>query len=105
VYPLNASPFQSFHWLIHDTAIIAIEDGEWMRTVNVPKLKDRLREHLPFAKRGEEVDPSELKLVAAGKLRLPAAPLDVTEIEKIPTGRVKRNRAIQAVVADRDERR
>jgi antitoxin (DNA-binding transcriptional repressor) of toxin-antitoxin stability system len=96
-----------------------------MRTVNVAKLKDQLSKYLSFAKRGEEVvirdrnlpvaklvpfpveeaGSSELRLVAAGKLRLPAAPLDVTAIEKIPTGRVRRNRAIRAVVADRDEGR
>jgi antitoxin (DNA-binding transcriptional repressor) of toxin-antitoxin stability system len=96
-----------------------------MRTVNVAKLKDQLSKYITFAKAGEEVvirdrnlpvaklvpfpvedaDSSELRLVAAGKLRLPAARLDVTAIEKIPTGKVKQNRAIQALVADRDEGR
>jgi antitoxin (DNA-binding transcriptional repressor) of toxin-antitoxin stability system len=96
-----------------------------MRTVNVAKLKDQLSKYLTFAKRGEEVvirdrnlpvaklvpfptedaDSMELTLVAAGKLRLPLARLDVAAIEKIPTGKVKRNRAIQAVLADRDEGR
>jgi len=96
-----------------------------MRTVNVAKLKDQLSKYLTFAKAGEEVvirdrnlpvaklvpfpaeeaDSAELRLVAAGKLRLPKARLDVAAIEKIATGKVKRNRAIQAVVSDRDESR
>ena len=61
-----------------------------MRTVNVAKLKDQLSKYLTFAKSGEEVvirdrnlpvaklvpfsaegaDAQELRLVAAGKLRL-----------------------------------
>jgi antitoxin (DNA-binding transcriptional repressor) of toxin-antitoxin stability system len=96
-----------------------------MRSVNVAKLKDQLSKYLSFAKGGEEVvirdrnlpvaklvpfpageaDSMELRLVAAGKLRLPKVHLDIAAIEKIPTGKVKRNRAIQAVVADRDEGR
>jgi hypothetical protein len=41
-------------------------------------------------------------LVAAGKLRLPKVRLDVKKLLKIPTGSVG-NKAIQAVLADRDE--
>ena len=94
-----------------------------MRTVNVAKLRKQLSKYLAFAKSGKEVvirdkgrpiaklvpflarkaDSSELALVAAEKLRLPKTRLDVAAIEKIPTGRVKRNRAIQAFVSDRHE--
>lgn len=94
-----------------------------MRTVNVAKLKDHLSKYLAFAKSGEEVvirdrnlpvaklvpflaegaDAQELKLVAAGKLRLPKSQLDVKELLKLPTGAVKGNRAIQAIVAERAE--
>jgi antitoxin (DNA-binding transcriptional repressor) of toxin-antitoxin stability system len=96
-----------------------------VRTVNVAKLKDQLSKYLTFAKSGEEVvirdrnlpvaklvpflaegaDAQELKLVAAGKLRLPKVQLDVRELVKIPTGTVKGNRAIQAITAEREERR
>jgi hypothetical protein len=42
-------------------------------------------------------------LVAAGKLRLPSVRLDVKKLLKIPTGRVAGNKAIHAVLADREE--
>jgi len=94
-----------------------------MRSVNVAKLKDQLSKYLFFAKSGEEVvirdrnlpvaklvpftaedaDEQELALAAAGKLRLPTVRLDVKALLKIPTGRVAGNRAIQAVVSDREE--
>jgi antitoxin (DNA-binding transcriptional repressor) of toxin-antitoxin stability system len=94
-----------------------------VRTVNVAKLKDQLSKYLTFAKGGEEVvirdrnlpvaklvpfvaagaDAQELKLVAAGKLRLPKARLDVKQLLKIPTGKVKGNKAIRAITAERDE--
>lgn len=94
-----------------------------MRTVNVARLKDQLSKYLAFAKNGEEViirdrnlpvaklvpfpaegaDAQELKLVAAGKLRLPKVQLDVQHFLRIPTGTVKGNKAIQAIVAERDE--
>jgi prevent-host-death family protein len=106
-------------------AVIAMSDGEAMRTVNVAKLKDQLSKYLRFAKSGEEVvirdrnlpvaklvpflaegaDAQELQLVAAGKLRLPTVPLDVQEVLKVPTGTVKGNKVIQSVTADRDEGR
>jgi antitoxin (DNA-binding transcriptional repressor) of toxin-antitoxin stability system len=95
-----------------------------MRTVNVAKLKDQLSKYLTFAKSGEEVvirdrnlpvaklvpfpaegaDTEELKLVAAGKLRLPAVKLNLKQLLKVPTATVKGNKAIRAVLADRDER-
>jgi antitoxin (DNA-binding transcriptional repressor) of toxin-antitoxin stability system len=95
-----------------------------MRTVNVAELKDQLSKYLTFAKGGEEVvirdrnlpvaklvpfsaegaDEQELKLVAAGKLRLPKVRLDVKQLLKISTGRVAGNKAIQAVEADREEK-
>jgi prevent-host-death family protein len=95
-----------------------------MRTVNVAELKDQLSKYLTFAKAGEEVvirdrnlpvaklvpfsaegaDEQELKLVAAGKLRLPKARLDVKQLLKISTGRVAGNKAIQAIAADREEK-
>ena len=96
-----------------------------MRSVNVAKLKDQLSKYLAFAKSGEEVvirdrnlpvaklvpfsaegvDDQELTLVAAGKLRLPQAQLDVKKLLKIPTGTVKGSKAIQAIIAEREEER
>jgi prevent-host-death family protein len=95
-----------------------------MRSVNVAELKDQLSKYLKFAKGGEEVvirdrnlpvaklvpfsaegaDEQELKLVAAGKLRLPKVRLDIKQLLKISTGRVAGNKAIQAVAADREEK-
>lgn len=92
-----------------------------MRSVDVAELKSRLSRYLRFVKSGEEVviwdgklpvamlvpffaedsDDEELRLVAAGKLRLPEGELDIEELFKIPTGSVEGNNAIQAVVADR----
>ncbi|MGA8013852.1 MAG: type II toxin-antitoxin system prevent-host-death family antitoxin [Candidatus Acidiferrales bacterium] len=91
--------------------------------MNVAELKNRLSKYLRFAKGGEEVvildrnlpvvklvpfsvegaDEQELMLVAAGKLRLPKVRLDVKKLLKIPTGSVAGNKAIQAVLADREE--
>lgn len=96
-----------------------------MRSVNVAKLKDQLSKYLKFAKGGEEVlirdrklpvaklvpflaesaDDEELTLVAAEKLRLPRAHLDVKKLLKIPTGSVKGNKAIRAIAVDREEER
>jgi prevent-host-death family protein len=95
-----------------------------MRSVNVAKLKNELSKYLRFAKNGEEViirdrnlpvaklvpfstqdaDEHELKLVAAGKMRLPEIELDLEALLKIPTGRVRGNRAIEALLADREAR-
>jgi prevent-host-death family protein len=94
-----------------------------MRSVNVAELKNRLSKYLAFAKEGEEVvirdrnlpvaklvpfspegaSDQELLLVAAGKLRLPKARLDVKQLLKIPTGTVAGSNAIRAVLADREE--
>jgi len=96
-----------------------------MRSVNVAELKDRLSKYLGFAKGGEEVvirdrnlpvaklvpftaesaSEEELLLAAAGKMRLPGARLDPKKIDRIATGRVRGNKAVQAVVADRNEGR
>jgi len=115
--PLGSSPLGLF------MAIIAMKKERQMRTVNVAELKNRLSKYLTFAKGGEEVvirdrnlpvaklvpfsaegaDDQELVLVAAGKLRLPKVRLDVKALLKIPTGSVAGNRAIQAVLADREE--
>ena len=94
-----------------------------MRSVNVAELKNQLSKYLSFARGGEEVvirdrnlpvaklvpfsgegaDDQDLILVAAGKLRLPKSRLTVKGLLKIPTGSVTGNKAIQAVVADREE--
>jgi prevent-host-death family protein len=111
-------PFRSIHgYNSHE------EGAAKMRSVNVAELKNRLSKYLTFAKGGEEVvirdrnlpvaklvpfsaegaDDQELVLVAAGKLRLPKVRLDVKALLKIPTGSVAGNKAIQAVLADREE--
>jgi prevent-host-death family protein len=94
-----------------------------MRSVNVAELKNRLSKYLTFAKGGEEVlirDRNlpvaklvpfstegacghELALVAAEKLRLSKERLNVKKLLKIPTGSVPGNKAIKAVIADREE--
>jgi hypothetical protein len=50
----------------------------------------------------EDASDHDLVLVAAGKLRLPETRINVNVLLKIPTGSVRGNRAIQAVVADRE---
>ena len=45
---------------------------------------------------------SEEKLVAAGKMRLPKAPLKVNDLVRIPTGKVANNEATQALLDDRE---
>jgi prevent-host-death family protein len=94
-----------------------------MRSVNVAKLKNELSKYLGFAKRGEEVvirernlpvaklvpfvaddaTEEELLLVAEGKLRLAKEKLDLNELLKIPTAKVKGDRATQALLDDREE--
>jgi antitoxin (DNA-binding transcriptional repressor) of toxin-antitoxin stability system len=94
-----------------------------MRSVNVAKLKDQLSKYLTFAKAGEEIvirernlpvaklvpfsaettDEQELALVAAGKMRLPIEEIDIEALLKIPTGTVKGNKAVEALLADREE--
>ena len=95
-----------------------------MRTVNVAKLKNQLSKYLRFAKSGEEVvirdrnlpiaklipftaadaSDDDLELVAAGKMRLPQAKVSLRQLLKIQTGTVQGNRAVEALLADRDER-
>lgn len=95
-----------------------------MRSVNVAKLKNELSKYLRFVKSGEEVvihdrslpiaklvpftandaTEEELQLLAAGKLRLPKTKVRLSQILKIPTGTVKGNRAVEALLADRDDR-
>jgi prevent-host-death family protein len=94
-----------------------------MHSVTVAQLKNQLSKYLKFAKQGEEViirdrnlpvaklvpflaedaNDEELILVAEGKMRLPKTRLDQRKLWKIPTGPVKRNNAIQAVLDDREE--
>jgi prevent-host-death family protein len=94
-----------------------------VRSVNVAELKNQLSKYLTFARSGEEVvirdrnlpvaklvpfsaedaEEQELALVAAGKLRLPKVRLDVKKLLRIRTGRVPGNKAIQALLADREE--
>jgi prevent-host-death family protein len=94
-----------------------------MRSVNVAELKNQLSKYLTFARGGEEVvirdrnlpvaklvplsaegaDEQELVLVAAGRMRLPRVKLDVKRLLEIPTGTVAGNKAIQAVLADREK--
>jgi len=45
----------------------------------------------------------ELSLVAAGKMRLPIERLNVKRLLKIPTGTVKGNKAVEALLSDREE--
>lgn len=95
-----------------------------MRSVNVAELKNQLSKYLRFARSGEEVvirdrslpiaklvpftsedaSDEELKLVAAGKMRLPKAKVSLRQLLKIPTGTVSGNKAVEALLADRDER-
>ena len=94
-----------------------------MRSVNVAELKNRLSKYLTFAKSGEEIiirdrnlpvaklvpfasddaSEEELLLVAAGKMRMPKSPVKVEKLLKIPTGRVARSEAIQALLHERDD--
>jgi len=94
-----------------------------MRTLSVTELKNQLSKYLTFARGGEEVvirdrnlpvaklvpfsveaaDDQDLKLIAAGKMRLPKMRLDVKALLNIPTGSVAGNKAIEAVVAGREE--
>lgn len=103
-------------------AIIAMRNPG-MRSVNVAELKNQLSKYLSYAKEGEEVvirdrnlpvaklvpfpvedaDAQELLLVAQGKMRLPRGRLDLRKFWKMPMPRVSGNKAVQALLADRDE--
>jgi len=96
-----------------------------MRSVNVAELKNQLSKYLTFAKAGEEVvirdrnlpvaklvplssegaGHQELKLVAVGSMRLPKTRLDVKRLGKIRPGTVSGHKAIEAILADREEER
>lgn len=93
-----------------------------MRTVDITKFKNQLTKLLTYAKNGEEVvicegdlpiaklvqfsaedaDRHDLLLVAAGKLRLPSARLNLEEFLKMPAPRVSGHKAIRALLADRE---
>jgi prevent-host-death family protein len=99
--------------------------GNRMRSVNVAELKNSLSRYLTYAKQGEEIvvrdrnlpvakivplsadetSREELILVAAGKMRLPQAPLDLHKLLAIRTGRVRASQAVQALVDERAEGR
>jgi hypothetical protein len=57
------------------------------------------------SQRSRTVSKGDKWLVAQGKMRLPQELLDVRKLDKIPTGKVKGNRAVQALLADREESR
>jgi len=93
-----------------------------MRSVNIAELKNQLSKYLTFAKAGEEIvirdrnlpvaklvplpagggHDEELLLVAAGKMRLPQTSVKVSDLLKIPTGRVAASQAVQALLDDRE---
>ena len=89
-YVLGPS-FSIFVMLFRGQGVVVIRDN------NLPVAK-----LVPFPAEG--ADEQELKLVRAGKLRLPKVRLDVKQLLKISTGRVAGNKAIQAIAADREEK-
>ena len=99
-----------------------MKEAPTVRTVNIAELKDRLSTYVTFARGGEEIiirdrnlpvaklvpftgdaSDEELKLVAAGKMKLPEAPLDLEAFWKIKTGTLTSNQAIDALLQDREE--
>jgi len=94
-----------------------------MKSVNVAELKNRLNKYLTFAKSGEEIvirdrnlpvaklvpfsadegSEEELLVVAAGKMRLPKAPVKIEELLRIPTGKVGAGEGTQTLLDDREE--
>ena len=98
-----------------------------MKTVNIAELKNRLSTYVKFARNGEEVvirdrnlpvaklvpfeagnaTEEELQLVAQGKMKLPERRLTEAELDEIwkipPTRKLKGRKAIEALLADRDE--
>jgi prevent-host-death family protein len=107
-----------------NVAIIAILEGaSKMRSVNVATLKNQLSKYLTYAKAGEEVmirdrnlpvaklvplsaeeaNEQDLRLAAEGKLKLPSARLNLREFLKIRGGKVTGHKAIEALLADREE--
>lgn len=101
-----------------------------MKTVNIAELKNHLSTYIGYAKAGEEVvirdrklpvarlvrfepgdaSEEELQLIAEGKLRpsLRSEPIDWDafwdEFDSIPTGNVPADKAIQALIDDREDR-
>jgi len=94
-----------------------------MKSVNVAELKNRLNKYLTFAKSAEEIvirdrnlpvaklvpfsadegSEEELLVVAAGKMRLPKAPVKIEELLRIPTGKVGAGEGTQTLLDDREE--
>jgi len=95
-----------------------------MRTVNVADLKNNLSKYLREVRRGEEVlvrdrntpiakivplaeagdwDQELLRLAAAGVLKLPKRKLNVRAFLARRGPRISLDKAVAAVVADRDE--
>jgi len=94
-----------------------------MRSVNIAELKNGLSKYLRYAKSGEEViirdrnrpvaklvpflsedlEEQELRLIAAGKMRPPREKLDVEKFLKMPAPRVAGHKAVEALLADREE--
>jgi antitoxin (DNA-binding transcriptional repressor) of toxin-antitoxin stability system len=95
-----------------------------MRRVSIDALTKELDKYLELAKNGEKVmicyrgrpitrlvpftaedaTEEELELVAEGKMRLPKIKIGIEDILKIPTARVKGNKAVAALLADRESR-
>jgi len=91
--------------------------------VNVAKLKDRLSEYLRIARGGEEViirdrnlpvaklvpfraegaSEEELKLAAEGKMRLPEVEFNRKMLGRLRGRKLKSNKGIEALLADREE--
>jgi hypothetical protein len=67
-------------------------------------IRDR---NLPLAKlipfKADHVRDQELRLVAAGKMRLPRGRMDIKALLRIPTANVARGQAIQALLDEREE--
>jgi hypothetical protein len=63
-----------------------------------------MKKRLPKRNQRSRTDSKEEKLlVAQGKMLHPKETLDARKLDKIPTGKVKGNRAVQALLADREE--
>jgi prevent-host-death family protein len=105
-------------------ATIAIKDST-MRSVNIAELKNRLSTYLTYARNGEvivirdrnlpvarlipftaeDATEEDLMLAAAGAMRLPAKPLDLDRLSKMPRAMVRGSAAIQAILDEREEDR
>jgi prevent-host-death family protein len=96
-----------------------------MRSVNIAELKNRLSTYLTYARNGEvivirdrnlpvarlipftaeDATEEDLMLAAAGAMRLPAKPLDLDRLGKMPRAMVRGTAAIQAILDEREEDR